>query len=298
MARLIPLVLAVLAGGLAGALGAAPALELKDDLGREVRLARPAERVVALAPHLAELVHAAGAGDLLVGVSEYSDFPAPVAALPRVGDAFRVDLERLSALRPDLVLAWGSGNPAPLRERVAGLGVPVVALEPAALDDVGRHLEWIGRLTGRAARGAAAARQYRERIAALRAAHVGRSPVRAFYQISDQPLYSVNGKHTISQLVELCGGVNVFAELGPLAPMIGEEAVVQRDPEAIVAGGATVEELRARWGRWPAVAAVARGALYAVDPDVVARATPRLAEGARQICAALDDARKRREAPR
>jgi iron complex transport system substrate-binding protein len=275
-----------------GAVGAA-ALELRDDAGGVHRLAAPATRVVTLAPHLAELVHAAGAGDLLVAVSEYSDFPAAVRELPRVGDAFRVDLERLVALRPELIIVWGSGNPQALQDRVAGLGVPMLVFEPRELADVARHLELIGRATGRDAAARTAATRYRERLAALRAAHAGAAPLSVFYQISDQPLYTVNGQHPISQMLSLCGGRNVFAGLGPLAPVVSEEAVVQADPEVIITGSQPVAELARRWGRWPGLRAAA-GGLHSVDADLVARVTPRVLDGIVALCAALDATRAAR----
>lgn len=275
---------------------ASAAIELQDDSGRRVVLEQPAARIVTLAPHLAELVHAAGAGDLLVGVSEYSDFPPAVRGLPRVGDAFRVDLERLAELAPDLVLAWGSGNPQAMQDSVAALGVPLLVLEPRNLDDVGRQLELIGRASGRLAAASRAAVDYRAGLAALRAARRGVPSVSVFYQISDQPLYTINGHHPISEMLTICGGRNVFAELGPLAPAVGEEAVVQRDPEAILTGGQPAAELRARWGRWPGLRAAALDAFHSVDADRVARVTPRALEGVQEICAALDATRAARAA--
>lgn len=252
-----------------------------------------ATRIVTLAPHLAELVHAAGAGDRLVGVVAWSDHPAPVAGLPRVGDAFRVDLEALAALEPDLVLGWQGGNPDAVLALVAQHGHRLVVLPPPGLDDIGLQLEEIGRLAGTPAAAQAAAAGYRDELAALRREHAGKPGLRVFYQVSWRPLYTVGGRQLISDLVALCGGTNVFAELGELAPAVSIEAVILRDPEVILTSKAQRDELL-EWRHWPAVAAVATGQLHAIEGDLVARPTPRVLEGTRQVCAALDEARRRR----
>lgn len=252
--------------------------------------AAPALRIVTLAPHLAELVYAAGAGERLVGTVEWSDYPPAAAALPRVGDAFRLDLEALAALEPDLVLGWRGGNPDHLLEQLEQRGYRVVALAPRRLDDVAAQLVEIGRLAGTSTTAAAAAAAYRAGLDELRRAQAGKRELSVFWQVSWRPLYTVGGGQMISEVIALCGGRNIFRELGELAPAVGVEAVIARDPEVILTARVQRAEL-AEWHRWPAVAAVARGHLYAVDGDLVVRAAPRILEGARQMCAALDRAR-------
>nr|WP_240902055.1 cobalamin-binding protein [Wenzhouxiangella sp. XN24] len=252
--------------------------------------AAPAQRIVTLAPHLAELVYAAGAGARLAGTVEWSDYPPAAKRLPRVGDAFRVDLESLAVLDPDLLLAWRGGNPDHLLEQLEDRGYRVVALAPERLDDIALHLETIGRLAGTPEPAAAAAARYRDELAALRAAQAGKREVRVFYQVSWRPLYTVGGRQLISEVIALCGGRNVFEDLGALAPAVGIEAVIARDPEVILAGAAQRSELE-QWRRWPTIEAVAEGQLHAVDGDLVVRASPRILGGIRQVCAALDTAR-------
>lgn len=250
----------------------------------------PAQRIVTLAPHLAELVHAAGAGERLVGTVAWTDYPPAAAGLPRIGDAFRLDLEALAVLAPDLVLGWKGGNPDHMLEQLEKRGYRVAALAPETLDDIGAQLLEIGRLAGTGKAAAEVAARYRAELDALRRAHAGKAPVRVFYQVSWRPLYTVGGRQLISELIALCGGRNVFDDLGELAPAVGMEAVIARDPEVILTADVQRAEL-AEWRRWPGITAVARGHLYSVDGDLVVRAAPRILEGTRQVCAALDRAR-------
>lgn len=264
---------------------------LAADEPRPAPAPEPARRIVTLAPHLAELVHAAGAGDHLVGVSEWSDYPPGVEQLPRVGNAFQVDQERLAALAPDLVLAWRGGNPDRLLARLAQRGYRVVALETATLEDVALQLETIGRLAGTTEVAAQAAHRYREALAALRAEQSGKAELRVFYQVSWQPLYTIGGPQLISRVIALCGGRNVFEEVETLAPAVGLEAVVARDPQVILGGSGRADQFDG-WQRWESVSAVAGGHLYAVDGNLVTRPAPRILAGARQVCAALERARE------
>ncbi len=265
-----------------------------DASGRTLRLPAPAQRIVALSPHLAEALFAAGSGDRLVGTVRHSDFPPAARGVPIVGDAGRVDLEAVLALRPDLVLAWQSGNAQVQLERLRALGLAVFVFEPKRLEDVAVQLEDLGRLAGIGSVPAAVA--YRDRLKVLAAAQAGKAPVKVFYQIWHAPLMTVGGTQIISDLVRLCGGVNVFAGLSAVAPTVSVEAVLAADPEVIVASGsgeANPEQL-AEWRRWPRLAAVRRGNLHVIHPDLVQRHTPRLLDGAEQLCLALDDARAKR----
>lgn len=251
--------------------------------------------MVTLAPHLAELVHAAGAGDRLVATVAFSDHPASVAALPLVGDAFRVDLERVAAARPDLVLAWRGGNPASVIAEVERLGVRVIALETSRLDDIGEQLRTIGALAGTQGPARAAAAAYEQRLAVLRARHRGVAPVRVFYQVSERPLYTFGGPHSVSDAIELCGGVNVFADLAVPAPAVSTEAVLAASPEVIVGGVPALSEpdpgALAGWLRWPGVPAVRNGHLYQLDATVMGRPTPRLLDGVEALCERIARAR-------
>ena len=258
--------------------------------------AAAAPRIVSLAPNLTELAYAAGAGSTLVGTVEYSDYPAAARALPRVGDAWRVDPERVLELRPDLVLAWSSGTPGDTVARLESLGLKVVSIPTYRLADVATALRTIGKIAGTSAVADASAAAFDSGIRRLRAEHAGVPTVSVFIEIDDEPLYTVNGRHVISEVVELCGGRNVFAGLPQLAPPVALEAVLALDPQVILSTDDTIADPQALWRRWTQLAAVRDGAIYSMSSDTLTRATPRLAVGAREVCAALDDARAKRAA--
>ena len=257
--------------------------------------AAPARRIVALAPHLAELVYAAGAGPYLVGTVEFSNHPPEARALPRVGDAFRIDLEALAGLRPDLVLAWPSGNSPAAVERLARLGYRVVPLEPGRLADVGDQIELIGRLAGTSPAAMAAAADWREGVAALRARYADARAGRVFYQVSPQPLITVTGAHFIGEAIELCGGENVFGGLPGLTAVVSAESVVQARPDVIGAADYTAGPGQPRsgtpldtWRSWPALPAVREGRLALTDPDLRSVPGPRLLGGIQALCVAVN----------
>jgi iron complex transport system substrate-binding protein len=270
------------------------ALELRDDRGVTIRLAAPAQRIVTLSPHLTELVYAAGAGSQLVGVARYSDYPPAARDLQQIGDAARVDMERIIALKPDLVLAWRSGNQPGDIARLERLGIPVWVSEAGRVADVPRLLRATGTLAGTADAAGAMADGFERDIATLRKQHASRPPVRVYYEIWHRPLLTVNGNHIINDVIEICGGRNVFANARTLTPAVTEEAVIAARPDAILGGGSRSgpEEFSAHWksGNWALLGGVEA---YYVVPDTIQRPTTRLIEGARSICAHLEQARHR-----
>jgi iron complex transport system substrate-binding protein len=256
----------------------------------------PAQRIVTLSPHLAELVFEAGAGGRLVGAVDFSDFPAAAAAVPRVGDAFRVDYEAVAALRPDLVLAWTSGNPPETVQRLRDLGLRVESLEPETLDDIAAHVERIGRLAGTGRTAAAAATRFRERLAALRAAGRDVAGVSVFVQLSRRPWYTVTDRHFLGQGLRLCGGRNVFGALPGITAIVSLEAIVAAAPELIVASDMSGDGTPplAGWSAWRDVPAVRSGQLYLIDADLLSRPSARILEGVEELCTDIDRARDAR----
>ncbi|MDJ0700159.1 MAG: helical backbone metal receptor [Woeseiaceae bacterium] len=254
-----------------------------------------AARVVTLAPHLAELMFAIGAGDLVVGVSAWSDFPEGVREIPVIGDAFTVDQEQLALLDPDLLLVWESGMPAHTVDQLRAAGYRVEVIRTHGVEDVALAMLRLGKLTGHERQARHAADRYRSELVSLASHFTGMERIRVFYQVSDRPLFTINGQHFLSELIGLCGGKNVFEDLDELAPAITDEAVVLRDPEVMIASDADNDPF-AEWQRWPDIAANRYGNHFRISADTSSRPTPRLVEAGRQICTALESGRRGRAA--
>ncbi len=272
------------------------AVSVVDDTGVEVTLTQPARRIVSLAPHLTENLYAAGVGDRVVATVDYSDYPPEAARLPRVGGYSRLDLEAIVAYQPDLVVVWASGNPRDLVTRLAALGIPVYRSQPARLEDIPRTLRNLAELAGDPAAGEAAAEAFTQRMALLASRYSHRPPVRVFYQIWDRPLRTVGGQQILSDVMRLCGGTNVFGHLELLAPTVSVEAVLAANPEVIVASGMGEErpDWLDAWRAWPMLTAVRAENLVFIPPALLQRPTPRLLDGAERLCAALEEARRKR----
>lgn len=259
---------------------------------------RSASRIVTLSPHLAELVDRVGAREMLAGVSAHTSLDDGAPMPPEIGDAFVVDLESLALIDPDLILAWASGTTGRTVEELRARGYRVEVVVTKRLADVAVALERIGELTGRADAAAEAGRQFTDALARLRQEYADKPVIRVFYQISALPLYTINGSHFVSELIALCGGRNIFADLDELAPLVSEEAVLSRDPEVILAGVPDPQdapgEIFSAWQRWPTMAANRHGNRFVIDAALISRPTPTLIEAGRKICNALDKARARR----
>jgi iron complex transport system substrate-binding protein len=264
-----------------------------DDAGHTVTLTAPAQRIVALAPHITEQLFAIGAGGRIVGTTEHADHPREAAGIQRVARAHSVDLERIAALRPDLVVVWGSGFPPATIEALRRLGPPVYVNEPGALDSIATSMERLGVLTAREDQAAHAATQFRERIDALRQRFAARAPVRVFYQVWLQPLMTLSGRHVLSEAIRVCGGRNVFEPLAPIAPQVSIEAVLAADPQLIASAepGARPSGALDIWRRYGSLAAVRLGQLVTLDADKLNRHAPRMAQEIGVLCERIDAAR-------
>jgi len=269
-------------------------ITVRDAMDRTLVLEKPATRVISLAPHITEVVYAAGAGEQLVGAVSYSDYPEAARAIPRVGSYDSVSYETLLTLKPDLVLAWHEGNGEDVVTRLQSLGLNVYVGEPRALEDVAESLRVIGVLTGNEQVANAAASHFMQQLNALQETYSSREPVTVYYQIWNEPLLTLNGDHLISDVVRLCGGRNVFSDAMPLVSRISVESVLRANPQVIIASG--MDKARPEWlddwREWSAMTAVKNDQLYFIPPDILQRHTPRIIEGATLMCEKLQQARE------
>ena len=262
---------------------------------RTAGVAEAAPRIISLSPHITELLFAAGAGDRVVGVDDSSDYPAAVAGIARVGEPAALDVEGLLKLKPTLIVLWDSGTPARSKAELERLKLQLYVTDQHHLDDIAATLLEFGRLAGTEPTAAAAARRYRSELAQLRSQYAARPRLKVFYQVWDRPLYTLSGEHVVSEVLSLCGGDNVFADLSTLAPEIDKEAVLTRDPDVILVAAMGSEGARqsADWSRFGHLRAVQRHHVFTVDPSLVGRMAPRILQGVRDVCGLLDLAREK-----
>jgi vitamin B12 transport system substrate-binding protein len=249
--------------------------------------ASAAERVVSLAPSLSEIVLELDAADLLVGVLDGGERPAALAHLPSVGRYGQLEMENLLALQPDLILLWPDSIGSAQRQQLEAFGIPLLITEPRNLAHLAEHFGEIGTRLGRHAHGQALRRRFSARLAELSARYRRAPPLRVFYQIWDVPLYTIGGRQVISDALRLCGGENVFAELELPAPQVSMEAVLQRDPEVILAGSGAQLEI---WRSWPHLTAVIREQLWQVPDKGLERPSFQMLEATERLCQLLDKA--------
>jgi iron complex transport system substrate-binding protein len=270
------------------------AISVRDDSGGTVTVPRPAQRIIAIAPHVTELLFAAGGGDRIVGAVSYSDYPEAAKRIPRIGDNRQVDMERVIAMKPDLIVVWRHGNSERQIDALRRLGVPLYHSEPRTLPAIADSLERLGQLMGTENVAQPAAAELRQRLARLARQYANRPKVRLFYQVWDKPLYTLNGSHIVSDAIRLCGGENIFASMKVTAPVVSVEGVLQQDPEAIFGsseknyGGVNL------WRQYPSMRAVRSDNLFTLDGQLLNRAGPRMIAGAAALCEKLDVARQRR----
>jgi iron complex transport system substrate-binding protein len=285
-------------GLLAGfiAVNASAAISVRDDYGNGVTLQHPAQRIISMAPHVTELLFAAGGGDRIVGAVSYSDYPEAARRIPRIGDNRQVDIERIVALKPDLLVVWRHGSSERQVEQLRQLGIPLFYSEPHKLDDIPDSVLRLGRLLGTDPQANQAATDLRQQLSALAERYANRSKVRMFYQVWDKPLYTLNGQHIVSDAIRLCGGENVLAGKDTTAPTVKNQAVLQQKTEDNVStrerrpaeGGANL------WKPYSILTATRRGNLMTIDGNLLNRAGPRMIAGATQLCERLEQVRQHR----
>lgn len=268
-------------------------ISVVDDSGRTVEIKKPAQRIISLAPNVTESLFAAGAGNKIVGAVSYSDYPEEAKKIPRVGGYPSIDLEKIVSLKPDLVIAWASGNSFKQVEKLISLGLTVFMSEPRYPEDIAKTIQRFGILAGTSDFASKSYEKFIRHYQSLKERYSNKEKVKVFYQIWNTPLMTISGEHLISDIITLCGGENVFSDLKVLTPQISLEYVLATKAEVIVSGGMgkARPEWLDDWKSWPALPAVKDKHLYFVDPALMQRVGPRILRGADKLCEILDKAR-------
>lgn len=265
-------------------------IRLTDDLDREVVLERPAERIVTLIPHATELMFDIGAGDRIVATVAYSDYPEAAQKIERVGDYSNLNTEAIIALKPDLLIAFTSAPNLDDIGRLKELGLTVYHSDPQNFSQIARTLRDFGRMTGLETEAKRVARTFEAGIESLRLTYSDKQTLSVFYEVWHDPIFTLNGDSFISDIIELCGGRNVFADLPALSPQVSLEAVFEKDPQVIVTEP-PANDSQSPWYDWPQLQAVENDALIHISADDMHRPTPSLLTGAKQLCHELDELR-------
>ena len=284
---------ALLVSGIAlgQAAGAAPRL-VQDDSGRQIRVPAAPLRIVSLAPGATEMLFAAGAGSEVIATVEYSDEPPAARRVPRIGDVAAVDMERLVALRPDVVVLWTTGGNPAQREKLEGLRIPIYEQQVAHLGDMPAAVRRLGVLAGTEAAADAAAQAMSARLAALSrtyGAHGGGRRPSVLLQVWNRPIYTVGGRHLMSDALEVCGARNVFGDLPEPGPIVDTEAVIARDPDIIIAAAPAGEGAAwvADWQRLGSLAAVRAHRVVAFEDQALSRLGPSVIDATENLCRTL-----------
>ncbi|MCK4951847.1 MAG: cobalamin-binding protein [Gammaproteobacteria bacterium] len=275
-------------------------ISVTDDLGNRVQLPKKAERIISLAPHLTEILFEIGAGTRIVGVTEFSNYPDEAKSIRQIGRHDALDLEAIVSLKPDIVFAWATGGTYAYLEKITGMGIPVYISEPRKITDIATTIDRLGVLTGVEPKARLISKHFLSDLENLARKNKGKRKLKVFYQVWNSPLVTVNGEHIISAVLELCGGENIFDELQVLAPHISLESVLLKNPDVIIASGQNGErpEWLKDWQKWSDLNAVKDNNIFHIHPDLMHRDTPRLLQGAEQVCRFLDKARLNRSLER
>lgn len=251
------------------------------------------QRIITVAPHLSEVVESAGGSNRLISVSAYSNFPDSVKQLPITSDARSIDLEKMKQLRPDLIIYWRGGTPETQIESIKKTfsSIRVMSVEPKKLTDIANDIETIGKLLGTETVAKKNAETLRSQINDLKKRYQNKHSrkVRVFYQVWAQPLMTLNQDHLIADIIDICGGEQLFAKEKLLVPTVSREAVVKANPEIIFTAVDT-KQMKTDWSMWssiPQLAATQKKAFFDIDGDMISRPSSRIMQGAQKICSEI-----------
>lgn len=265
-------------------------VEVVDDNGDKLELPSAAQRIISLSPNTTEILFHIGAGKKIVGADEYSNYPAAANDIVRVNNHAAANYELILSLQPDVVIAWQSGNGEQIIGRIRELGIPVFVVETATLNDIPHLYRRLGQLTGFEKKADLQAAKFSDGLNQLRDKFSLGERVRVFYQIWNEPLMTLNGDHMVTDMIELCGGINIFSDAEALVPYVNIESVLAANPQIIISGGKNKNDLldSGFWQKWQGIPAVKNQQLYAIPSDLLQRHSNRILEGTGLMCEYID----------
>jgi iron complex transport system substrate-binding protein len=261
-----------------------------DDNNQTITLNEPAKRIVSLTPHLSEIVFFLGHEEKLVARDSASDFPESIKHIPSIGNSANLNTEAILALKPDLILAWKSGNTQKQIKQLQSFDIPIFFSEPRTLNDISENMEKISVLLS-GNKNEEKIKSFTSRIKTLEETFSkNKENLRVFYQVWQEPLMTLNGEHLVSEIIKLCRGENIFSDQKILAPQVSLEALIQRNPQLIILGDKN-KNVKSYWGKWKSIEAVRNNNFIFVNSDLLVRPGPRILEGVEQVCQGINKAR-------
>ena len=251
------------------------------------------QRIIALSPHSVELIFLLGAGDRIIATTSFADYPEAAKSIPVIGGYNGIQIEKVLALKPDLIVAWESGNKADDLAQLERLGFKVYRSQTRNLAGIADEILNLGKLMGLKSRAKAEAEAFTQRLASLKAANIEKRPVPFFYQLWNDPLRTMAGKSWINEMLVGCGGRNIFDESIGDYPQVSIETVLERKPEAIIIPSHHGHGLGEGdfWQKWPEIPAVKNQHIYYVNGDILHRFSVRALDGMQTICTHFDQVR-------
>lgn len=255
--------------------------------------AKPAQRIIALSPHAVELLYAIGAGDRIVGTVEYADYPEQAKQIPRIGNYTGIQLERVLELKPDLVIAWRTGNKDSDLKKMESLGLQLFYTHPQTVREISRDLKQLGELTGLTERADKVIAELEQKYQAITSRYKSKATVNVFYQMWHDPIRTVGPNSWVESLIADCNGNNVFNDAGSDYPLVSLESVLVKDPQVIIIPhhSGNIGAKKSIWDNWQNIDAVKHQRLFVINGDILHRFSPRALEGLQKLCEAIDSAR-------
>lgn len=252
------------------------------------------ERIISLAPHVTEMIYSAGAGDKLVGVVKYSDYPKEALKLPIIGSYNSINIEAILSLKPDVVIGWKEGNQIDDLKKVKSAGIKVWQTEVNKLQDIPQQIRLFGSKLGTYKTADKLAKKLEQELTKVKSTYQKRSEVSVYYQIWNKPFITINDQQFIGQAIQLCGATNIFHDLPLLSAEVNLETILYRNPEVILLGG--MKEAQQgwyqQWQKWSMLTAVENQHIYKLNADLYQRPTARFIYALEDFCKTIDKARK------
>ncbi len=262
-----------------------PSREISDDLGRSVHLPEKVERAVSLAPNLTEIVFAVGAGNNLIGVTTFCNYPMEAQKIQKVGDTQTPNIENIIALKPQIVLVSTASQMKNFSKTLEQQGITVFVTNPNSLDDIYKTVYQIGEIFGRGEKAREIVDELKRRVAQVEARTASAADTKVFLQISKEPLFTVGKDSFITDLISRARGASVTADIETAYPKISKETALALNPEAIILSDS--EDNREPNDVFKNSPAVRNGKVFKINAELISRPAPRIVDALEQMAKAL-----------